>query len=358
MRGERERRLAELREAFESGAIGRDTYEAAVAALSITQEPTTPSSPPEAPGEAEPSDQPPKVEQHSGPAVPSIGASMSAGLSGSGAIAQNAGIAANQDSVAIGGNAEHSTIVVAQEGSTVVFGDVPLPMKAVDRQSALGRYLQHVVSRNRYLQLQGIRSGGRLVHIELDRIYIRLRGTQQRLVERPLEQEEAWLREEAGLAPGERGWGLRVTTETLTVNVEEALQSHRRLVVLGDPGSGKTTLLRYLSLPYARDLAEGTASVQAKLGQEEPHRLPILLPLRQVGAFLRSASDDGIEGHALLLRFLLRSLAEERIELPPDFFDAWLRSGEAVLLLDGMDEVPDPDLRRRVSRLVEGFVRA
>jgi predicted NACHT family NTPase len=129
-------------------------------------------------------------------------------------------------------------------------------------------------------------------------------------------------------------------------------------VVLGDPGSGKTTLLRYLSLPYARDLAEGTASVQAKLGQEEPHRLPILLPLRQVGAFLRSASDDGIEGHALLLRFLLRSLAEERIELPPDFFDAWLRSGEAVLLLDGMDEVPDPDLRRRVSRLVEGFVRA
>jgi formylglycine-generating enzyme required for sulfatase activity len=354
MSGERERRLAELRKAFEAGLIGRDTYEAAVAALSVPQESTTPSSPPETPSDAAPVAQAPKF----GPLTDLGDAGASASLTATAAIAQNAGIAANRDSVAIGGSAEHSNIVVAGEGATVVFGDVPLPMKAVDRQSALGRYLQHVVSRNRYLQLQGIRSGGRLVHIELDRIYIRLRGTQQRLVERPLEQEEAWLREEAGLAPGERGRGQRVTTETLTVNVEEALQAHRRLVVLGDPGSGKTTLLRYLSLPYARDLAEGTSSVQEKLGQDERHRLPILLPLRQVGAFLRSAPDDGIEGHALLLRFLLRSLAEERIELPPDFFDAWLKTGEAVLLLDGLDEVADPDLRRRVSRLVEGFVRA
>ncbi|MEA3278293.1 MAG: SUMF1/EgtB/PvdO family nonheme iron enzyme [Pseudomonadota bacterium] len=263
--------------------------------------------------------------------------------------AQNSGVAAAGDSIAIGQNVEHSTIVVAREGSTVVVGEAPMPMEAVDRESALGRYLQHVVSRNRYLQLQGIRSGGRLVHIELDRIYIRLRGTQQRLVER----EEDWLSEEAKLAPGERA-----TTETVTVSVEEALQANTRLVVLGDPGSGKTTLLRYLTLPYARDLAEKTASVQDKLGTDEPHRLPILLPLRQVGAFLKNAHEDGTEGHAQLLQFLLRSLANERIELPADFFDAWLMRGDAVLLLDGLDEVADPDLRRRVSRLVESFVRA
>ena len=72
-------------------------------------------------------------------------------------------------------------------------------MTAVDRGTALGRYLQHVISRNRYLQLQGIRSGGRLVHIELDQVYVRLRATRQRL----LEAEERWLTEEAALAPGE-----------------------------------------------------------------------------------------------------------------------------------------------------------
>jgi predicted NACHT family NTPase len=51
-------------------------------------------------------------------------------------------------------------------------------------------------------------------------------------------------------------------------------------------------------------------------------------------------------------------LEQERIVLPPDFFDVRLANGEAVILLDGLDEVADPDLRQRVSRLVESFARA
>lgn len=51
----------------------------------------------------------------------------------------------------------------------------------------------------------------------------------------------------------------------------------------------------------------------------------------------------------------LRSLQEERIRLPDNFFDEWLTTGKAVILLDGLDEVADPHLRRRVARLVEGF---
>ncbi|HNC21709.1 hypothetical protein, partial [Accumulibacter sp.] len=59
-------------------------------------------------------------------------------------------------------------IVYAEKGATVVIGsDAPVPMTAVDRASALGRYLQHLISENRYLQLQGIRSRGKLVNIEL-----------------------------------------------------------------------------------------------------------------------------------------------------------------------------------------------
>ena len=60
-------------------------------------------------------------------------------------------------------NAGGGNVVITAQGSTVVVGEAPVAMTAVDRQSALGRYLQHVISRNRYLQLQGIRSGGRLV---------------------------------------------------------------------------------------------------------------------------------------------------------------------------------------------------
>jgi hypothetical protein len=52
-------------------------------------------------------------------------------------------------------------------------------------------------------------------------------------------------------------------------------------------------LLRYLALPYAHDLAEAGSPVRAKLGLDESGRLPVGLPRRHVGAFLRTHPDDG-----------------------------------------------------------------
>ena len=89
----------------------------------------------------------------------------------------------------------------------------------------------------------------------------------------------------------------------------------------------------------------------------EPERLPILLLLRQFGRFLQTQPDDGADGHGLLLDFLLKSCASDRIQLPEDFFDKFLREGRAVILLDGLDEVADPKSRQRVARLVESFTR-
>ena len=324
------KRLAQLQAAFASGILDADTYQALVAAL------------------------------HAPP-------TSKAEVSGVGAIAQDHSTAAGARGAAIAGDLANSPIITgdhvifAAEGATVVFGEAPIAMPAVNRESALGQYLRHLIGRNRYLQLQGIRSGGKLVHIELDRIYIRLRATQQRVIE----AEERWLAAEAEVAPGElqrrhpgTPAGPRLTTETVTVAVEAALASYPRLIILGDPGSGKTTLLRYLALLYARDRAENSALVQTQLIAAEPHRLPIPLPLRQVGVYLQSHADASIEGHTQLLAFLHRSLQEERISLPADFFDDWLDAGKAVILLDGLDEVADPDLRRRVARLVESFTRA
>ncbi len=290
------------------------------------------------------------------PVAPVVEPANQAVVMGSGGIAQRDGVAAGAGGAAIGGDARDIVVVNAEKGATVVIGEAPVRMTAIDRDTALGRYLQHVISRNRYLQLQGIRSGGRLVHIELDDIYICLRATQQHLIT----AEERWLDEEKTLAPREKARlaaEATLTTETVTVSIKQSLSSHPRLVVLGDPGSGKSTLLRYLALSYARDLTVGGRRVQAMLGSDEPSRLPILLPLRHIGRFLQARPDEGTEGHARLIEFLLDSLANERIELPEDFFDPWLTRGETVILLDGLDEVADPELRRRVSRLVESFTR-
>jgi len=260
-----------------------------------------------------------------------------------------------------GGIAAQGHVIIAGAGARVIVGEPPVETPAVDPASALARYLRHIIAQNRYLALQGIRSGGKLVSIELEQIYVTLRATRQRTVT----AEEDWLAEEMRLAPGELS-ARRSTvagqthTETVTVSVNEALEAYSHLVVLGDPGSGKTTLLRYLALLYARDLAEGDGLVTHRLGLAESGRLPVLVPLRKLAAYLKThrPADDGTEGCALLLEHLRQLLAGDRVELPPHFFDSYLEAGNAVVLLDGLDEVADPDLRRRVARLVEAFTAA
>jgi hypothetical protein len=107
-----------------------------------------------------------------------VGVLQGTSQSGSGAVAMS-GVAAGERGAAVGGGVG-GHVIVADKGATVVIGDQPIPMTAVQRESALGRYLSHVISRNRYLQLQGIRSGGRLVNIELEAIYITLKATRTR----------------------------------------------------------------------------------------------------------------------------------------------------------------------------------
>jgi hypothetical protein len=131
--------LEQLRDALNRGAIDEDTYRAAVMAL----------------GDAH------------GSVAPAARAKVSA---------ETGGVSAGDDSVAVGGSVS-GHVIVAREGARIVIGEQPIAMTAVDRESALGRYLSHVISRTRYLQLQGIRSGGKLVNIELEHIYINLRAT-------------------------------------------------------------------------------------------------------------------------------------------------------------------------------------
>jgi formylglycine-generating enzyme required for sulfatase activity/energy-coupling factor transporter ATP-binding protein EcfA2 len=319
--------IEQLKRALDAGLIDQGTYETAVIALSAQD------------------------------AEGAVAQGQGASAVGKGGIAVDGDHAGDINTGRNISAAEGAQIVYAEEGATVVIGEAPVTMSAVDRKSALGRYLQHLISQNRYLQLQGIRSGGKLVNIELDRIYITLRTTRQRS-ER---DQAAWLETEQLLAPGERHRGLlEAPADTMHITVNDALADHRRLVVLGDPGSGKTTLLRYLSLLYARDQADATHTLTEQLGLPESGTLPIFLPLRQIGRYLAEhhGRDDGTDGHGLLLQFLVQILKNERIVVPADFFDRWLRDGRAAVLLDGLDEVADPGLRRRVARLVDAFTRA
>jgi hypothetical protein len=148
--------------------------------------------------------------------------------------------------------------------------------------------------------------------------------------------------------------------EARRVPALEMVDRARRLVLLGDPGAGKTTVVRYIALCLAGAELVDTA-LELDLSNLAPWShgklCPVYVELREfaVSEALRTppASDA-------LLRFILeRCQASESLrDFAPDLAQK-LHAGECVVLLDGLDEVPDKHAHRgRVLDAVNGLVGA
>lgn len=104
---------------------------------------------------------------------------------------------------------------------------------------------------------------------------------------------------------------------------------NERLVILGQPGAGKTTFLKHIALQAA----------DGKVGD----RVPILVYLR-----------EWVGGE--LMDFVTRPLNNAGIADPPVLMEHLLHTGGALLLLDGLDEVNEPQ-RRDLIWSIEEFHR-
>jgi hypothetical protein len=113
-----------------------------------------------------------------------------------------------------------------------------------------------------------------------------------------------------------------------------------RLVLLSEAGAGKTTALRYLaaqqpvSYPYATDE-----------GEIEQRRSAVVL----------------VDLPAAVGRDLPEYLAEDAqammsLSVDPDFFEDLLSSGQAIVCVDGLDEIAGPGRRSEAIRQVESWV--
>lgn len=208
-----------------------------------------------------------------------------------------------------------------------------------DYETAIEHYIEHILNTHVTLNLRGIRSN-QPINVEIESIYISL-----------------FIEEQAIKFQKDRR--TKVAEEPRLASVNEALQNGRRLVILGGPGSGKTTCLSYLALTFARAIKIGSNEIiHERLGIRNETLLPIFLPLREFGRFVRSRSVEERVGPnpALLLDYLSRYFERWRLRLPSDFFERQLEQGRCILLLDGLDEVADLDERILVSEAVSAFI--
>lgn len=125
---------------------------------------------------------------------------------------------------------------------------------------------------------------------------------------------------------------------------DSALSRWQHWVVLGTPGAGKSTLLHYLALRWADDPQSG----DAQRARGEPP-VPLLIYLREYAAARRHSRDIALD------TFLLRYHAGDNAILAYALRDCFA-AGQAVVLLDALDEVPTDAERQLVSRAISAFL--
>jgi formylglycine-generating enzyme required for sulfatase activity len=143
------------------------------------------------------------------------------------------------------------------------------------------------------------------------------------------------------------------------LTIANVLQRYRQLVLIGEPGSGKTTLLEYLALTYARSwlgtlaLEKGASLIKERFFLDEAGSLPLLVRLPKLVSQLQIESATR---EPLPLELFLNSCCAEFLgpetSISADFLKTYLAAGQAVFLLDGLDEIPAPAARQRVVRWI------
>lgn len=247
-------------------------------------------------------------------------------------------VQAGNQGLAIKGDISDSTVIHAQ---TVVLAErlwrgVEPSLPAANLQQATRAYLNYLIDRHYYLNLKGMGVSDRIpLRLRLLDLYVPLKARLE------LPEGETWKRDlrlaGRSVTEAEYQQPLRLSNP---VPVLEILRQNSGLIVLGDPGAGKTTFLKYLALSLA-----GGNGHETGLGD----RLPILLPLAAYANALQK-SDVRLDD------FIAEYFADIGADLPINTMLAEaLQAGRALILLDGLDEVKDPNLRNTVVERVVDF---
>lgn len=237
------------------------------------------------------------------------------------------------------------------------------PASATFSPALRDAYLRRVMERCGALSLTGIdpaAAGQRETDPQL-----RLNAVYTALLTRSPRTEEV-----GGLEP--RASKKRTEKEPLRSALEQ-LDRQQRLVLQGDPGSGKSTFVNFVALCLAgkalqdeqanlRHLTAPLPDEEGKDGEKrQPWRhgalLPVPVVLRDFAATV--LPERGEAAAEPLWNFIAQELKAASQEECAPWLRHELRERGGLLLLDGLDEVPEAERRReQVKRAVEAFAQS
>jgi hypothetical protein len=147
---------------------------------------------------------------------------------------------------------------------------------------------------------------------------------------------------------------IKIDPKCSSKEIENVLQTSRWLVILGDPGSAKTTLLRWITRTFAETAYNYYEKVL--LNKKESYhsiRIPILIRIGEFAEWIihhqTKTLIDYIGEHTW---FSEHYCSDEDGKM----LKALIYHGHALILLDGLDEIPDVGQRKEIIELVRKFL--
>jgi hypothetical protein len=136
------------------------------------------------------------------------------------------------------------------------------------------------------------------------------------------------------------------TDDDETLSVGSILESGSRLVILADPGAGKSTLVKRLSVAYLGD------DFRNQIADELPKLdvLPLFIRCRSLGSRSRWTIREIIEDVPRQGEF------SEHADGFKVLVDEALRSGQVLLMVDGLDEISSESDRASFLRQLRTFL--
>jgi len=261
-------------------------------------------------------------------------------------------------------------ILVVTASITNIIGQISHLPTGLSNKELKRLYLKYMILSKKTLLLTGVPVGLIAEGVPLDEVFIPLEFRKNRpLADYPLTEEELSiyhalqshgnLTEEMDyiLLESKKNWQ-NILAKSDRISITDLWQrltrEHPVAVIEGFPGMGKSTLLNRLALHMACRSSGQPDPMMPRL--PGPPLIPILLSLAEYTTKRSSSHNSDLS----LLDFLKIEVEQLPVSIPnlALFLQRCLHAGQCLVMLDGLDEVSDLEMRRKVKDAIKDFILA